>query len=184
MRFERASGTFNARPPVAPKAEATAAGWPPKMGPPLLWPGCVRDAGDRQARTTSPECISVDLKPDDRHSTGDSPGARPTVRRGSNRPSPCRMDPYRFGFTTDRYGRGFGYSCKDVFECQALKEKQELAAESYRAFSPQSFAAPPPLAAYREPTMAERAPSGHQRGGAPPARFAPAPRLPPISPYW
>ncbi|KAH8019394.1 hypothetical protein HPB51_019367 [Rhipicephalus microplus] len=102
----------------------------------------------------------------------------------TQRYAPDRMDPYRFGFTTDRYGRGFGYSCKDVFECQALKEKQELAAESYRGFSPQSFASPPPLAAYREPTMADRAPSGHQRGRAPPARFAPAPRLPPLPPYW
>ncbi|XP_065298551.1 uncharacterized protein [Dermacentor albipictus] len=102
----------------------------------------------------------------------------------TQRYAPDRMDPYRFGFTTDRYGRGFGYSCKDVFECQALKEKQELAADSYRAFSPQNFAVPPPLAAYREPPMAERRPSGHQRGGAPPARFAPAPRLPPVPPYW
>ncbi|KAK8780870.1 hypothetical protein V5799_017788 [Amblyomma americanum] len=93
------------------------------------------------------------------------------------------MDPYRFGFTTDRYGRGFGYSCKDVFECQALKEKQELAAESYRAF-PRGFA-PPPLA-YREPT-ADRPLGGtaHRRAPLPP-RFAAAaaPRLPPVAPYW
>lgn len=93
--------------------------------------------------------------------------------------APDRMDPDRFGFTTDRYGRGFGYSCKDVFECQALKEKQELA-ESYRAF-PQGFV---PSLAYREPT-AER-PPGHRRSTPPRFPSAAAARLPPpaAAPYW
>ncbi|OQR73484.1 hypothetical protein BIW11_03572 [Tropilaelaps mercedesae] len=75
---------------------------------------------------------------------------------------PDRIDPYRFGYSTDKLGRGFGYSCKDVFECQDLKNREEAAREAQRrSYGPpvpypnqyQPSPAPyhPPSATYRAP---------------------------------
>ncbi|CAN8024770.1 unnamed protein product [Ixodes persulcatus] len=103
---------------------------------------------------------------------------------------PDRMDPYRFGFTTDRYGRGFGYSCKDVFECQALKEKQELE-EGYRGLqppprSPYPRQPPPPPPFNQQQALQQQQPLqrlSHQQLGHQ-ARYPPSARLPLPGPYW
>ncbi|EEC16138.1 hypothetical protein IscW_ISCW013189 [Ixodes scapularis] len=103
---------------------------------------------------------------------------------------PDRMDPYRFGFTTDRYGRGFGYSCKDVFECQALKEKQELE-EGYRGLQPpprSPYPRQPPLPPPFNPQQALQQQQPLQRLShqqlSHQARYPPSARLPLPGPYW
>lgn len=63
-----------------------------------------------------------------------------------------RIDPYRFGYSTDKLGRGFGYSCKDVFECQDLKNREDAAREAQR----RSYGPPAPL--YNQPYHPSPAP--------------------------
>lgn len=59
-----------------------------------------------------------------------------------------RIDPYRFGYSTDKLGRGFGYSCKDVFECQDLKNREDAQRDAQR----RSYAPYPPVSSnYRAP---------------------------------
>ncbi|XP_022699005.1 uncharacterized protein LOC111266095 [Varroa jacobsoni] len=65
---------------------------------------------------------------------------------------PDRIDPYRFGYSTDKLGRGFGYSCKDVFECQDLKNREDAAREAQR----RSYGPPAPL--YNQPYHPSPAP--------------------------
>ncbi|XP_028967064.1 uncharacterized protein LOC114828188 [Galendromus occidentalis] len=59
-----------------------------------------------------------------------------------------RIDPYRFGYSTDKLGRGFGYSCKDVFECQDLKNREEAQRDAQRRSYPPY---PPVSSNYRAP---------------------------------
>ncbi|XP_064467297.1 uncharacterized protein LOC135378252 [Ornithodoros turicata] len=104
--------------------------------------------------------------------------ARPTasvVYYPNDRYPPDRLDPYRFGYTTDRYGRGFGYSCRDVFECQALKEKQE---------QQQLLEQRPPLPPLQAPLQPSSSRAFYRQDSTPVIRYPqsyPAPKYPV---YW